>query len=188
MVVMMAFLIAESVAGSGELAPWVGVGTTLGGSAFVAGVAWYLLTKQLPAMQDRHDKALTAQQATFEKALEAQRVTNSAATAALQDAFQRAIERQQATFERAIKEQAEKSDRNEEIHRADSKAGLGAILEHCERERRALAAEVESMAQQSERMATGFEELRIDLREYGLKRNRRGKQPPPPTNPGGSTT
>lgn len=54
-----------------EATTWTAaIGGTITSAGFAGVVAWYLLTKAIPRMQDKFDASLVAQQTLFEKALD----------------------------------------------------------------------------------------------------------------------
>lgn len=159
-----------------EITGWASLVSSVVSGGFAGVVAWYLLTKALPRIAEKQEQAQDA----FSKTLQSQ-----------QAAFTATLEKQRATFEQAIKEQQERFERRDEMRRVDDKAGLEAVLEHCEREseRRAEIHKVEMglVKQQLQDVGTSLEEVRgglddvrAGLDDLGARRRRRQRPPGPP--------
>lgn len=140
---MMAIL-AETDVGS-----LTSIGALMANVGFSAVVAWYLLTRALPKMQDQ---------------------------------FTASNEKLQVQFTASIEKLQEKHERNDEARRADGKAGLSAVLEHCERESTRRDEKYELEMGQTRKQLTDFGEILEEVRDGLLRQEarRRQKRPEPP--------
>jgi hypothetical protein len=71
-----------------QTADWLSILTSIGNIGFSVVVAWYLLSKAIPAMQTRFSSDLKAQQDIFSALLREQREDYKAALAADKNAFE----------------------------------------------------------------------------------------------------
>lgn len=144
-----------------DLSSWANVGGTVLSGGFAGVLTWWLLTRALPKMQDDFRSSLKDQQTEFRSALR----------------------ELQSESRASLKELQDKHDRGEELRRAEGKAGLDSVLEHCEREneRRDVRhkADMELMLRQVNQNSEILEELRVTFLER-VKRRRGGNPPPGP--------
>lgn len=98
----------------------------------------------------------------------------------MQAEFKSALMAQQVTFERALAMQAEKHDRAEEVRRTDGKAGLDAVLEHCERESQRRDERHQADLAIVQKQLQGHGEILEEVRDRLLERDARRRRQAPP--------
>lgn len=135
---------------------WGWVAGTVSSGGFAALVGWYLLTRYLPASQDKFEKSLERQQEGYEKRLSEQGKL-----------FEGSLERQQKAFETRLDSITTTSKDELKERRNEYKEALKAVMEHCEKESamrdKTFQVELSSLSRAMESHSLVMEDLRAAI-------------------------